>query len=43
MGTYNVTLSNKGLPMGILWSMQYPKNVNLAVDGLVCFANMKKN
>ena len=29
--------------MGILWPRWYPKDVKLAMDGLVCLPSIKKN
>ena len=37
-----VKVLHRNLLMGILWSMQCPKNVNLAVEGLVYFPSIEK-
>ena len=43
MGTNNVKLLHRDLPIGILWSMWYPKNITLAVEGLCVFQISRKS
>ena len=40
--TNNVKLSHGDFTVGVLWSMWYPRNINLTMDNVVCFSKFQE-